>query len=142
MSNFIGVTLKLPKILKVKDIDRKTLMQGLRESSKLVSQQAKRLCSNRTVSKPGEIPGKHTGRLRRNIKNHASKRKNKFWSRTQVDTIKDAQVFYPAVLFYGKKDRTLLPRQNPIIEATKLVENKTSYIIEEAIIDSIKGFGS
>ena len=142
MSNFLTVSLQMPKLLKVKDIDRKVLMKGLREASKVVSKQAKKLCSTKEVSKPGEIPGRHTGRMRRAIRNHASRRKDKFWSRTQVDTIKDAQVFYPAVLFYGKKNGSLKPRKNPIIEATKLTENKTSEIIEDAVIDSIKGFGN
>lgn len=141
MSNFLTVSLQMPKVLKIKDIDRKVLMKGLREASKVVSKQAKKLCSTKEVSKPGEIPGRRTGRMRRAIRNHASRRQGKFWSRTQVDTIKDADMFYPAVLFYGKKNGSLKPRKNPIVEATKLTEPKTKAIIEDAVIDSIKGFG-
>ncbi|MDO5352014.1 MAG: hypothetical protein Q4E81_04185 [Succinatimonas sp.] len=116
-------------------------MKGLRESSKLVKQQSKKLISKKKVSKPGELPGRRTGRMRRAIKTMSSRQKYKFWSVAQVCSIPNSY-FYPAILIHGRKDGSLEPRKNPITEATKLLDKKTSKIIENAVIDSIKGFGN
>ncbi len=141
MSNeFVNITVKIPKSLKVKDLDRKAVMKALRESSKLVKQQSKKLISRKKVSKPGELPGKRTGRMRRAIKTISSRKKYKLWSVVQIKSIPDAY-FYPAVIMYGRKDGTLKSRKNPITEAAKLLDRKTTEIIEDAVIDSIKGFG-
>lgn len=133
----IKFSCKLPKYLTVMDLDRKTMKKGLRRAARLVQQQSKRLISPKRRSKPGEYPGRDTGLMRRNVKVVMAKRKNRLWSRVEVSTLPDS-FFYPAVLAYGKRNHTLLPRKNFIGDAQDLTKDQTEPIIEQAITDSLK----
>lgn len=151
MSNMLNVSMSLPRGMVPKDLNRKTVMKGLKEATKIVSKQAKKLCGKKMTSKSGELPGKKSGKLRKAIKNHSAKNKSeKLWSRTQFDTIPD-HFFYPAPLFYGRKETIktkngktyrvgmLIARKNPVILATKMTENQTESVIKKAVLDGMKG---
>ncbi|MGN0896357.1 MAG: hypothetical protein ACI4NC_06285 [Succinivibrio sp.] len=138
MTDFANISIKLPKGLDALDFDRKTVMKSVREATKIVQKTAKRYISTRSVSKPGEIPGRRTGRMRRAVKCHYSKRKDRLWGRVQVDTIQDSDVFYPAVLMYGKKDSTLKPRKNFIEQAFIEQESKVNSLIDDGMSKGIK----
>lgn len=136
----MSFSMSFPEGLLHADLDRKTVMAGLTDVNKKWRQTAKRLLSSRRVSKEGEFPGKRTGRMRRAVKIHKAKRKDKLWARTQVDSFKDVPMWYPAPLTYGRKKGDLKPRANPITESAKLHETESRRKIDNAIVNAIKGW--
>lgn len=115
-------------------------MEGLKGASKVVRQHAKKLVGKKRISKPGEVPGRQSGDLRRNIKIVNSKRKDRMWSKVQVSTIKD-KFFYPAVLQAGRKKGSILkPRQDPMALAYSQHKQECEQIIEDAVVKAIKVF--
>ena len=76
----ISFSYKMEKGFTFEDYDRKTVMDGLKGASKVVKQHAKKLVGKKRVSKPGEVPGRRSGDLRRNIKIINSKRKDRMQS--------------------------------------------------------------
>ena len=136
----MSFAMSFPEGLLHTDLDRKTVMTGLTDVNKKWRQTAKRLLSSRRISKEGEFPGKRTGRMRRAVKIHKAKRKDKLWVRTQVDSFKDVPMWYPAPLTYGRKKGDLKPRANPITESAKLHETESRRKIDNAIVNAIKGW--
>lgn len=141
MSNLLSLKTQIPKGIYATELSRPIIMKGLSTACKNIQQTSKKLISSKMVSKEGELPGRYTGRMRRNIKLHKSRKKDKLWVRVQVDSFKDVPVWYPAVLNYGKRDQSLKPRANPITKASQLRERENISIIEEALANSIKGWG-
>ena len=137
MSEFVSVSCDFPKNFDHLDFDRKTVMQGLRKASRIVANQSKKLVAPKRRSKPGEYPGRDTGRMRRNVKVVSAKKKERFWTRVQVSSLKD-HFFYPAVLAAGKKNRTLLPRRNFIADAQTQTIHTTEPIIQKAVWNALK----
>ena len=136
----ISFSYKMEKGFTFNDYDRKTVMDGLKGASKVVRQHAKKLVGKKRISKPGEVPGRRSGDLRRNIKIINSKRKDRLWSRVQVSTIKD-KFFYPAVLQAGRKKTPILkPRQDPMALAYSQHKQECEQIIENAVDKAIKVF--
>lgn len=137
MADFCKVSVKLPGKFSQMEFDRKTVMKGLKQASRLTQQLSKRLISDKRRSKAGEYPGRNTGRMRRNVKVVNAKRKDRLWSRVQVSTLKDS-FFYPAVLNYGRRDHTLEPRKNFIADAQQQLKSTTDAIIEDACWSALK----
>lgn len=141
MGELVNCQIKLPKGLDVFDLDRKVVMKGLKQASKIVQQHSKRLISTKGPSKVGQYPGKNTGRMRRHVKVVSSKKKHRLWSRVQVASI-EGSFFYPAVLNYGrgadKRGGALLPRRNFIADAGEATSVQTSRIIDRACTEAIK----
>ena len=136
----MSLAVSFPEGLLHTDLDRKTVMTGLADVNKKWRQTAKRLLSTKGVSKPGEFPGKKTGRMRRAVKIHKAKKTEKMWVRTQVDSFKDVPMWYPAPLTYGRKKGDLKPRANPITASAKLHEIESMRKIDNAIVNAIKGW--
>lgn len=137
-SPLVHVEYNLPKNLDVMDLDKKVVKKGLRRASRIVQQTSKRLIAPKRRSKPGEYPGRDTGRMRRHVKVIYSKKPYTMWSRVQVSSFEDKHMFYPAVLAYGKKNHTLLPRRNFIADAQDQTRAQTDPIIEKAVWDALK----
>ncbi len=141
MANLVKVECAFPKNFTRLDFDRKTVMKGLRKASRVVANQSKKLVAPKRRSKPGEYPGRDTGRMRRNIKVVSAKKREHFWTRVQVSSFKDKHFFYPAVLAAGKKNRTLLPRRNFIADAQTQTIHQTEPVINQAVWDALKVWG-
>lgn len=138
MADFCKVSLKLPGKWAQMEFDRKIIMKGLKQASRLTQQLSKRLISPKRRSKPGEYPGRNTGRMRRNVKVVNAKRRDRLWSRVEVASFKEDVMFYPAVLNYGRKDHKLEPRKNFIADAQAQLKKTTDAIIEDACWDALK----
>jgi len=55
------------------DFDKAQIRRGMRRAGSVVTKEARRLVSRRRVSRPGEYPGKGTGRLARSIRARVSR---------------------------------------------------------------------
>jgi len=86
---------------KVIDYDTKQMRAALVRGAASVRKEARRLLSRRAVSKPGEVPGRRSGNLRRAI-GVVSKGTKGGWIKVGPRSI-DNSIFYPAFLFYGVK---------------------------------------
>lgn len=140
MSIAIGFNVEMPKNLTSIDFDRKPVMQALRAQARKIAQTSKRLVSARGPSQPNQYPGRDSGAMRRNIKVHASKKKDKFWARVQIDTIEGEKVWYPAVLNYGSDKRHIDRRLNPITAAGELSGAGAQNAITAALWKGLKGW--
>ncbi len=112
---------------KIVDYDRKQMRAALNTGAAAVRKEARRLLQRRSVSGPGEIPGRRKGNLSRAI-GVVSRGTKGGWVKVAPRSIK-GMVFYPAFLFYGSKKTGLEPRANYMEEA---LQNKASTVREEA----------
>lgn len=112
---------------KVIDYDRKKMRAALTRGAGEVRKEARRLLSRRAVSRPGEVPGRQSGRLWRAI-GVVSRGSKGGWIKVAPKSI-EGRTFYPAFLFYGSKKTGLEPRANYMEEA---LQNKASSVRAEA----------
>lgn len=120
------------------DYDRKVVMNTLNLVGREIVKSAKKKVSaiNATT-----YPGKITGRLRKNIKIHKAKRKDRFWIRVQIDTFKDFPFWYPAPLMYGRKDGRLRPRRDAVVDSAEEIKEQSIKAIQNALDRALKGWG-
>ena len=133
---FVSVSM-VSRGLDVRELKRSVAMKGLRAATKIVRTDARSLFGRKIVSKPGEIPGMVSGKMRRAVKVHSAKRRDRLWSKVQIDTLPGEKMWYPGALFYGRKDGSLKPRKNAIIVAMNNRAKQLDDIIENAIIDAM-----
>lgn len=93
------------------DYDRKKMRAALVRGAGTVRKEARRLVNRRTVSKPGESPGRKTGGLWRAI-GVVSRGTKGGWVKIGPKTISN-RVFYPAFLFHGVKRQERIGRLAP-----------------------------
>ncbi len=136
----IDVAVKLPKGLNALDFDRKTVMGALRQQARKIQKASKQLVSAKGPSQPGQYPGRDSGKMRKFIKVHASKKKTKLWTRVQVDTLPDEKFWYPSVLNYGSSKRNIQPRRNAIVNAGEMNATEAQNAIADAMWKGIKGW--
>jgi hypothetical protein len=86
---------------KVIDYDRKAMRAALVRGAGSVRKEARSLLARRAVSKPGEAPGRQTGKLWRSI-GVVSRGTKGGWIKVGPKSI-PSSIFYPAFLFYGVK---------------------------------------
>lgn len=92
------------------DFDRKQVRKTMRVLGRDVQKEARRLVARRAISRPGEAPGRDTGRLMRSIKSKVSK--PGFLVRIAPYKTSEMQDFFPAFLYYGSTKNNLKPRDN------------------------------
>lgn len=130
------------KDLHLWDLKRGPVMKGLRQAARIVRQDARSRMGRKSVSQPGQIPGMVTGAMRKAVKVHAAKKKDKFWARVQIDTLKNSKFWYPAPLFFGRRKKPgvgrLEPRRNPIDAAYDSCEAKVADAIERGLVEGIR----
>ena len=136
----VSVVVDLPKGLKTVDFDRKIVMAALRQAAKNIQKESRNLLKLKRVSKEGEVPGRLTGRLFKSVKVHASKRKDRYWAKTQIDSFEDGEDWYPAPLFYGRKDGSLKPRLDPVSTTGERQADKNAELVQKALESSLKGW--
>lgn len=137
----IFVSVRIPKELESSDFDRKILMKGLTEASKNIQRLSKRMLNVRGApSKDGEVPKRQSGRMWRHVRVKKAKKKDKFWTRVQIDSFEDYNFWYPAPLMYGSSKRNIRPRTDAIWSASAQLETQTTSIIENALSKSLKGW--
>ncbi len=93
------------------DYDRRAMRRALTSGGGLVRKEARRLLARQAISLPGQDPGRHTGRLMRSI-GVVSRGSKGGWIKIAPKTFRDKSLFYPAMLFYGRKKGDLAPRAN------------------------------
>ncbi len=136
----ISIFVQMPKELEQVDYDRKAMMGALTEVGKKIRLTSRRLLNSKSVSKPGEVPGKVTGRMYRAVKVHKSKRKDRYWVRVQIDSFPDKHHWYPAALMYGSAKHNLKPREDALHLAGRKHEDESVNLIQNAMEKSLKGW--
>lgn len=137
----IFVSVGIPEGLDGSDFDRKVLMKGLTDASKGIQKLSKRMLNRRGApSEDGEIPKRQTGRMWRHVRVKKAKRKNRYWTRVQIDSFEDYRFWYPAPLMYGSSKNNLRPRTDAIWSASAVLETQTTSIIDEAMRKALKGW--
>lgn len=107
MADPVVVTAKIEKPFRFADFDVKIMKKRIRQQANVVNREAKRLISKKGVSKPGDLPGLQTGRMRKSVK-------TKVWRSGFGATVRPIMAggdFYPAFVVYGHrgpKTRTAL----------------------------------
>lgn len=136
----LAARVTLPDGLDASDYDRKVVMKGLRQAAAAIRSQSRQLLNRRgAASKEGDFPARQTGAMVRAVKVHAAKKRDKFWTRVQIDSIKDAPFWYPAPLMYGSK-RGLKPRRDAVWQAGQQLESRTTATVEGALRRALKGW--
>lgn len=97
------------------DFDKRKIRRALRSEGGKLRTVARRLVARRAVSAPGEMPGRDTGAYWRSIKVKVSS--GGFWARVSPFKTNEMPMFYPAVLFYGSRQRNIQARANPMADA-------------------------
>ena len=68
------------KIFNLDQLDRKPLIKALRKGANVIAKASRKALNKNTVSKPGEIPGRDTGALRKAVKVEVARRPPGLWS--------------------------------------------------------------
>lgn len=134
------VSVKMDAGLSGESFDRKILMSELSKVGTSIKKKSQRLLNSKSKSKEGDYPGFLSGRMRRHVKVHKAKRKDKFWVRIQIDTFKDRHFWYPNVLTSGRHDGSLKPRKDAIITANDLLSTKTQQAVSDALDKALRWF--
>lgn len=134
----VSFAVQIPKELQADDFDFKVVKEALRTVGKKIQRSAKKKLSDR---KGSLYPRLQTGRLRKAVKVHVSKKKDKFWVRVQVDSFKDYPFWYPAPLMYGRKDGTLKPRHDAVVESGDELQDESLSEVSDALSKALKGWG-
>lgn len=155
----LNLRIRFDELLSFSDIDGKELKKTQRKVGREVQKIARKLVSKRAVSKPGELPGMNTGKLRKAISYRPSR------SGFSVGISSRAKGFngtyYPPFVVYGHRGpsadkglgvdgkkqhgtrrigkKVAEPRANWIVEAAmKYGVERYGYEIRNALNDAIK----
>lgn len=154
----LSLRIKFDELLTFSDIDGKELKKTQRKVGREVQKIARKLVSKRAISKPGDVPGMNTGKLRKAISYRPSR---SGFSVGISSKSKGFDVYYPAFVYYGhrspgadkglgidgkkqhgtrrKGKKVAEPRANWIVEAAmKYGVERYGYEIREALNDAIK----
>lgn len=133
------------------DFDGRIITKALRRGGNDVRNEARRLLARKAISGPGEIPGQHTGRLKRSIQ--MTDPKGKSWVRISPQKTNGMKAFYPAFLYYGvtgkprRKDHKaqikdgswrVAPRANFMVIALTNKRSAVRAVIREALPNALK----
>lgn len=122
------------------DIDVKAFRPKLRLIGRAMVKQARHKVSKVGTSKPGEYPGRQTGKLRKAIKYRLFK--SGFGLVLMQGMPDGVQEFYPSFLRYGAKRKRggLLQARKNYIEDTGTTNKEFAFqVVREAIDESLKG---
>lgn len=122
------------------DIDVKAFRPKLRLIGRTLVKQARHKVSKVGTSKPGEYPGRQTGKLRKAIKYRLFK--SGFGLVLMQGMPDGAQEFYPSFLRSGAKRKRggLLQARKNYIEDTGTTNKEFAFqVVREAIDESLKG---
>ena len=154
----LSLRIKFDELLTFSDIDGKELKKTQRKVGREVQKIARKLVSKRAISKPGDVPGMNTGKLRKAISYRPSR---SGFSVGISSKSKGFDVYYPAFVYYGhrgpgadkglgidgkkqhgtrrKGKKVAEPRANWIVEAAmKYGVERYGYEIRKALDDAIK----
>lgn len=154
----LSLRIRFDELLSFSDIDGKELKKTQRKVGREVQKIARKLVSKRAVSKPGDVPGMNTGKLRKAISYRPSR---SGFSVGISSKPKGFDVYYPAFVYYGHRrpgadkglgvdgkkqhgrkrigKKVAAPRANWIVEAAmKYGVERYGYEIREALNDAIK----
>ena len=154
----LSLRIKFDELLTFSDIDGKELKKTQRKVGREVQKIARKLVSKRAISKPGDVPGMNTGKLRKAISYRPSR---SGFSVGISSKSKGFDVYYPSFVYYGhrgpgadkglgidgkkqhgtrrKGKKVAEPRANWIVEAAmKYGVERYGYEIREALNDAIK----
>ena len=154
----LSLRIKFDELLTFSDIDGKELKKTQRKVGREVQKIARKLVSKRAISKPGDVPGMNTGKLRKAISYRPSR---SGFSVGISSKSKGFDVYYPAFVYYGhrgpgadkglgidgkkqhgtrrKGKKVAEPRANWIVEAAmKYGVERYGYEIREALNDAIR----
>lgn len=124
--------------LKVNDLDRKTMRRYLRRAANLVVKDARK-----RVSSPAgtQYPARRTGALQRSISVRMFRRG--LGVSIEHKKPKGADVYYPAILRYGVKNKDgswrIKPRENYILDAAKAQQRSAMSVVMDGFSEAIKG---
>lgn len=122
------------------DVDVKAFRPKLRLIGRTMVKQARHKVSKVGVSKPGEYPGRQTGKLRKAIKYRLFK--SGFGLVLMQGMPDGADEFYPSFLRYGAKRKrggVLKARKNYIEDTGTTNRDYAFQVVREAIDESLKG---
>lgn len=122
------------------DINVKAFRPKLRLIGRTMVKQARHKVSKVGVSKPGEYPGRQTGKLRKAIKYRLFK--SGFGLVLMQGMPDGAEEFYPSFLRYGAKRKrggVLKARKNYIEDTGRMNRDYAFQVVREAIDESLKG---
>lgn len=150
--------IQFDELLSFSDIDGKKLKKTQRKVGREVQKIARKLVSKRAVSKPGELPGMNTGKLRKAISYRPSRSGFSVGISSQAKGFNGT--YYPPFVLYGHRERdadkvlgldgkkqrgkrigkkVAAPRANWIVEAAmKYGVERYGYEIRNALNDAIK----
>jgi hypothetical protein len=115
------------------DFDKRLIRKVLRQQGGGIRTAARRLVATRAISAPGAMPGRDGGAYWRSIKVKVSS--GGFWARIAPFKTNEMPIFYPAVLYYGSKRRSIEARANPMTDA--LEQRRT--VAQAAIRSALQG---
>ncbi|CAG0966855.1 hypothetical protein MTYP_01040 [Methylophilaceae bacterium] len=118
------------------DFDKKKIRAAMVVIGRSVTQEAKSLVSPRGRSRPGEMPGRQTGALRRSIK-YVISRPGFLVRVAPYKTDKMGKDFYPAFLHYGSTKNNLQPRENYMTDALEKRAEATRNVLRRALEDAL-----
>lgn len=121
------------KIFNLDQLDRKPLIKALRKGANVIAKASRKALNKNTVSKPGEIPGRDTGALRKAVKVEVARRPPGLWSAVLYKKPVEDKMFYPAPLFYGRRKGDLVKRVNPFEVEAERADDEVQSIISKAL---------